>query len=92
MPVELPDPDGVEQFLEDVAKAPIVDVHGEHFQFSSKDRGLIYEFAAVRADSVPKLLGWVDHLSRKSWMTAELMGQFVVLAAERLGFGVDHHS
>lgn len=44
-----------------------------------------YEIALDRIDSPAKILQWVIHLTEKTWMTTELMRQFVLAACTRAG-------
>lgn len=53
---------------------------GEHYE---------YEIALDRIDNAVKILQWVIHLTEKSWMTTELVRQFVQAACTKAG--VDPH-
>jgi hypothetical protein len=48
-----------------------------------------YEIALDRIDNPGKILQWVVHLTEKTWMTADLMRQFVLAACAKAG--VDPH-
>ncbi len=47
-----------------------------------------YEVDLDRIRSPEKFLGWIDHLSQKSWMTTDLLGQVVVLVARKKGWKI----
>src|SRR5206468_3710987 len=47
-----------------------------------------YEVTFTRCDTPEKILSWVAHLSEKSWMTAETLGEFVIEASGRVGVDV----
>jgi len=49
-----------------------------------------YEIALDRIDNPVKILQWVIHLTEKTWMTTELLNQFVQAACNKAG--VDPHS
>lgn len=51
-----------------------------------------YHVELNRCNTVERLRGWVEHLSIKPWMTAHVMGRFVDLALEHMGFGIDRGS
>lgn len=48
----------------------------EHYQ---------YEISLDRINNAVKILQWVIHLTEKTWMTTELMRQFVIASCTKAG-------
>lgn len=48
-----------------------------------------YPIALSRCDSYEKIIGWVTHLHRKSWVTPRIIGDFVYTACTH--HGLDPH-
>ena len=44
-----------------------------------------YEIALDRINNPVKILQWVIHLTEKTWMTTELMRQFVIASCTKAG-------
>ena len=44
-----------------------------------------YEIALNRINNPVKILQWVIHLTEKTWMTTELMRQFVIASCTKAG-------
>lgn len=47
-----------------------------------------YEVDLDRIKTTENLLGWVEHLCAKNWMTTELMREFVLLVCEIKGWKI----
>jgi hypothetical protein len=48
-----------------------------------------YEIALDRINNPVKILQWVIHLAEKTWMTTELMRQFVIASCTKAGIDPD---
>lgn len=44
-----------------------------------------YNIEISRCDTAEKLLGWVHHLTEKTWMTNEAMRSFIEIACKESG-------
>lgn len=42
-----------------------------------------YNIPLNRCDTIPKILGWVDHLCEKTWINPEVLRRFIRLAAQQ---------
>lgn len=49
---------------------------------NKKEIGYNYDIEFTRCNTPEKILGWIDHLSIKIWMTPEKMREFIRLATE----------
>lgn len=47
--------------------------------------GYDYDIELVRADSPGKILGWMEQLAQKNWMTAARLERFAALAFQQIG-------
>ena len=47
-----------------------------------------YHIYFCRCSSMQEILGWIAHLSEKTWVTPDLIGRFVLRAADRIGIDV----
>ena len=50
------------------------------------DIGYSYEIALSRLDSAEKILAWVHHLSQKANVSAEILGEVIVVAGRQIGW------
>ena len=47
-----------------------------------------YTITYERCDTSEKVLSWVVHLADKTWVTKDLIQEFIVSATKRIGFDV----
>jgi hypothetical protein len=66
-----------------------ITIDDTHLTIKAHD-GYLYEIALDRIDTAPKILQWVIHLTEKSWMTTELMRQFVYAACTKAGIDPEY--
>ena len=55
------------------------------FTFVGDKIGYFYHVSYNRCDTPSKILGWCDHLKRKTWFDTYLLDSFIQLAFERIG-------
>jgi hypothetical protein len=48
-----------------------------------------YEIALSRCATAEAILQWVRHLSEKTWVTTEIIEQFVVVSSGNIGLNID---
>ena len=47
-----------------------------------------YEFEVDRCNTPLKLLGWVYHLSEKTWATKDVLSMFILVVSEHFGWEI----
>ncbi len=47
-----------------------------------------YSILFSRIDTAEKILGWSMHLSRKNWVSIELLERFISVASDRIGLEI----
>ncbi len=62
-----------------------VSIKDEHIVISLAGE---YNIPLKECDTAPKILGWVQHLCEKDWITTEALGRFISLAADNHGIEI----
>lgn len=50
-----------------------------------------YRIDFGRCNTVEKIIGWMNHLSEKTWMTKEMLNVFVQMTLSRIGYEIDYN-
>lgn len=50
-----------------------------------------YQIDFDRCNTVEKIMGWMNHLAEKTWMTKEMLNVFVQLSLERLNYIINYN-
>lgn len=56
------------------------------------DGGFEYPIDLNRCKSAEALLGWLSHISEKSWVTTEHIHDLITLASTENGIEIDYHA
>lgn len=66
------------KMLSEVKKNSRVRIEGKYIGLDTGNKNYIYRFGLNECDTERKILHWVHHLSRKSWVTKKILDDFVV--------------
>jgi len=85
MTLEAPDMDEYRKHAEYLAR--VVSVREDHIVVNVSFE---YNIPLVRCSSYAEILGWVNHLTEKTWMSTEVLRRFIVVACNANKLDVPH--
>ena len=71
--------------MERTSQAPLVTMDAEHIELLTPS-GYMYPIELSRISSPQQLIGWILHLSDKTWFTADHLRMLILLATKRQGW------